>query len=393
MGTSRGRAVVVGADASDSARQAVGWPAELASDTGRPLRLVHVAAPTPPGRRHGPGRGCASWSTPPSGRAPTPSRRSWSRAALLNVPLERSGPQRFLVVGSYGEGVHAGMLAGTLALALLVRADCAVAVVRAPAPWTAATPTGRSPLGSGATTRHPPTPSWSWLRRSPPRTALTCSPWTNGAASSSPWAANSERVPRSASHGSELAADAAVALEARVARCRERRPGVVIESRVVGAIALRALLDQAAGARAVVVGRWRGPETGGMLGSTSRGLGGVRALPGRGGLRGYFETRVACLHALGVVRCPLSEQQHDRAQRHPHRAEQPAGDDVGGPVHPEVHPARTRRGDRDGGRGDDRGAPPPARRACGEHAVRAPRTPRWRPPCAPTAARSRPLGD
>ena len=84
--------------------------------------------------------------------------------------------------------------------------------------------------------------------------------------------AGGHSVRRSASHGSELAADAAVALESRVARCRERRPGVVIESRVVGDTALRALLDQAADGRAVVVGRWRGPETGGMLGSTSRGL-------------------------------------------------------------------------------------------------------------------------
>ena len=44
MSASRRRAVVVGVDASDSARQAVGWSAELASDTGRALRLVHVPA-------------------------------------------------------------------------------------------------------------------------------------------------------------------------------------------------------------------------------------------------------------------------------------------------------------------------------------------------------------
>ena len=266
MGTSRGRAVVVGVDASDSARQAVGWAAELASDAGRPLRLVHVSAtPAPDGM-------LPAWLRELVDTAERqgvdPVEAVLVEGGVADALLERSAPDGFLVVGSYGEGVHAGMLAGTLALALLARADCTVAVVRGAAPGLPPPRTGPVVAGVG----DGPTADAVLERAAEVAAAhgahvLAVHTWSDIVAT-----AGGHSVRRSASHGTELAADAAVALEARVARCRERRPGVVIESRVVGDTALRALLDQAADARAVVVGRWRGPETGGMLGSTSRGL-------------------------------------------------------------------------------------------------------------------------
>lgn len=266
MGTSRGRAVVVGVDASDSARQAVGWAAELASDTGRPLRLVHVAE-APPGDGMLP-----AWLRElvdtAERQGADPVETELVAGGIADVLLERSGPDGFLVVGSYGEGVHAGMLAGTLALALLARADCAVAVVRGAAPGLPPPRTGPVVVGvNDAPSADTVLERAAEVAAAHGAHVLAVHTWSDIVAT-----AGGHSVRRSASHGSELAADAAVALEARVARFRERRPGVVIESRVVGDTALRALLDQAADARAVVVGRWRGPDTGGMLGSTSRGL-------------------------------------------------------------------------------------------------------------------------
>ena len=194
MGTSRGRAVVVGVDASDSARQAVGWAAELASDTGRPLRLVHVAATPPPGDGMLP-----AWLRElvdtAERQGADPVEAELVEGGIADVLLERSGPDGFLVVGSYGEGVHAGMLAGTLALALLARADCAVAVVRGAAPGLPP-PRHRAGRGRGGRRTDPPTPSWSGPRRSPRRTALTCSPCTPGVTSSPPRAATACDDPR-----------------------------------------------------------------------------------------------------------------------------------------------------------------------------------------------------
>ncbi|HEX5810983.1 MAG TPA: universal stress protein [Pseudonocardia sp.] len=266
MGTSHGRAVVVGVDASDSARHSVGWAAELASDTGRPVRLVHVAA-TPPGDGMLP-----AWLRElvdtAERQGADPVEAELVEGGVADVLLERSGPDGYLVVGSYGEGVQGGMLAGTLALALLARADCAVAVVRGAAPGLPPPRTGPVVVGvNDAPSADTVLERAAEVAAAHGAHVLAVHTWSDIVAT-----AGGHSVRRSASHGTELAADAAVALEARVARCRERRPGVVIESRVVGDTALRALLDQAADARAVVVGRWRGPETGGMLGSTSRGL-------------------------------------------------------------------------------------------------------------------------
>jgi nucleotide-binding universal stress UspA family protein len=187
---------------------------------------------------------------------------------VADALLERAGPEGVLVVGSYGEGVRAGMLAGTLALALLACADCAVAVVRGAAPGLPPPRTG--PVVAGVDDG--PAADAVLERAAEVAAAhgthvLAVHTWSDMVAT-----AGGRSVRRATEHGTQLAADATTALETRVARCRERHPGVVIESRVEGDTALRALMDQAGVARAVVVGRRREPRPEGMLGSTSRGL-------------------------------------------------------------------------------------------------------------------------
>ena len=266
MSTSRRRAVVVGVDASDSARQAAGWSAELASDTGRPLLLVHVSTAAPADGM------LPAWLRELADTAERqgvdPVEAVLVEGGVADALLERAEPDGFLIVGSYGEGVRAGMLAGTLALALLARADCAVAVVRGAAPGLPPPRTGPVVVGvDDGPTADVVLERAAEIAAAHGAHVLAVHTWSDIVVT-----AGGHSVRRVAAHGSELAADAAVALESRVTRCRERRPGVVIESRVVGDTALRALLDQAAEARAVVVGRRREPTTEGMLGSTSRGL-------------------------------------------------------------------------------------------------------------------------
>jgi nucleotide-binding universal stress UspA family protein len=79
-------------------------------------------------------------------------------------------------------------------------------------------------------------------------------------------------VHRTTVSGTELAAQAVARLDRCLRPVREANPGLAIERRVVDDTALRALLEQAAEARAVVVGHRRGSGDGRHLGSTSRGL-------------------------------------------------------------------------------------------------------------------------
>ena len=77
---------------------------------------------------------------------------------------------------------------------------------------------------------------------------------------------------RATPSGTELAARAVARLDRCLEPLQEAYPSLPIEQHVVDDTALRALLEQAAGARAVVVGHRcrRGAER--HLGSTSRGL-------------------------------------------------------------------------------------------------------------------------
>ena len=140
-----GHPVVVGVDPSISAREATVWAADLAAAWGAPLDLVHVVPELP-----------MLTEVPPwLGELQDAARRTGavaSRADILwGVPAdrlaERADGARMLVLGSYGDGADSGMLAGSLAHALLDRVTCPVAVIRGSAPLVP--PPGSGPVVVG----------------------------------------------------------------------------------------------------------------------------------------------------------------------------------------------------------------------------------------------------
>lgn len=258
-------AVVVGVDRSAGAREAVGWAADLASARGAALRLVHAVRVEPDAI------GPVPWSGPlldvaerAGGSRP---RVELLRGDPADVLVEQGAGARMIVLGSYGEGATAGMLAGSTALALLGRATCPVAVVRGRSPQVPPptdgpvvvgvddSPAGRAALGLAAD-----------LAASLGSTLLAVHTWTDVVAG-----------PRGASRRPEgpaaLAAEAAARLDAGIAAVSASHPGLPVARDLVEGTPLRALLDRAEGARLLVVGH-RGPDhrTGMLGGSTSRSL-------------------------------------------------------------------------------------------------------------------------
>ena len=121
------------------------WAADLAAAWGAPLHLVHVV----------PERPTLTEVPPWLGELQDAARRAGAaspRADILwGVPADllagRAVGARMLVLGSYGEGAGSGMLAGSLALALLDRVTCPVAVVRGSTPQVP--PPGSGPVVVG----------------------------------------------------------------------------------------------------------------------------------------------------------------------------------------------------------------------------------------------------
>ena len=121
------------------------WAADLAAAWGAPLHLVHVV----------PERPMLTEVPPWLGELQDAARRAGAgspRADILwGVPADllagRAVGARMLVLGSYGEGASSGMLAGSLALALLDRVTCPVAVVRGSTPQVP--PPGSGPVVVG----------------------------------------------------------------------------------------------------------------------------------------------------------------------------------------------------------------------------------------------------
>jgi nucleotide-binding universal stress UspA family protein len=142
VGDHERRPVVVGVDSSDSARHAAEWAADLAAVWKLPLRLVHTV-----------GEGGDTTEVPRWLRelrdgaervGAEPTDAEVVSGVVDEVLLDRSGGARLLVVGSYGEGARAGMLAGSTALALLDASRCPVAVVRGSTPQLPPPGAGRS---------------------------------------------------------------------------------------------------------------------------------------------------------------------------------------------------------------------------------------------------------
>jgi nucleotide-binding universal stress UspA family protein len=260
--------LVVGVDSSDFARHACEWAADLASVWRVPLQLVNAAAA-------GSGEP-ATAATPPWLRelVDAADRLGVERAGAevvvggaAEVLLDRSTDAGLVVVGSYGEGAHGGMLAGSIALALVGRAGCPVAVVRGAAPQLPPPRRGpvvvgvdRSPAGAAALDLAAELAAAFGAR------LVAVHTWTDVVADTS------GGLHRSAAGGTELAARAAELLDTQLTPVRDRHPGVAVERHVVNDTALSALLDRAREARTVVVGHRSAAAATSRLGSTSRGL-------------------------------------------------------------------------------------------------------------------------
>jgi nucleotide-binding universal stress UspA family protein len=263
------RAIVVGVDDSDSAREAANWAADISAIWDAPLHLVNVV----PG----------AFDEAPI--VPLPSWLAelrvaiWRAGAAADLPevvpggtvellAERARDARMLVLGSYGDGAWSGMLAGSVALALVGRATCPVAIVRGTAPQLAAPRGGPVVVG---------------VDGSPPgRAALTLAAdmaaslgarlvavhtWSEVAVGSD------GSVRRRPEDAPALAAEACALLTAELTPVIAEHPDLPVERHVVGDTPLRALLTAARGARMLVVGeRGHRPAAGMLVGSTSRAL-------------------------------------------------------------------------------------------------------------------------
>lgn len=270
--TGTGR-IVVGVDPSDSALKAAEWAADLAAAHGGSLVLVHVV---PGAYGEMPVRPVPVWLDELRVTALRLGvggcRAEVQPGEPVGVLAARAEGAVMLVLGSYGEAAWTGMLAGSVAVSLLERVRCPVAVIRGRAPHLP--PPRGGPVVVG-------------VEDSPAgRAALDVAAGLAGAlgarlvgtrAWSDVVAAGDGSAHRRPEDPAVLAAEARDLLATELSRIAVAHPGLAIESDPDEDTPLRALLDRAADARMIVVGHRRGvprptPHGGMLLGSTSRGL-------------------------------------------------------------------------------------------------------------------------
>jgi nucleotide-binding universal stress UspA family protein len=262
--------VVVGVDDSPSARDAARWGAEVAVARAVPLHLVHLAATAevPPWLVH------LADAVGGTAQVVQGAAEPDAVAAELRVRAETAG---LVVVGGYGEGSDAGLLAGTVAACLAGGAPCPVAVVHGPGPDTAPQSAGPVVVGVDAVACTALDVAAD-LAHDLGAPLLLIHAWSDVVAGPT---GGAHRRPED---WTELAARGeAVAAEA-LRRVRARRPAVAVAARSVEGTALSALLDLAPTARMIVVTPRRTAHPprhgdGMLLGSTSRGLIGFAACP------------------------------------------------------------------------------------------------------------------
>src|SRR6476661_10074782 len=116
------RPVVVAVDASDSARDAAGWAADIAADWSAPLHLVHVVPGDPQDLPLDP---LPRWLAELLDVAERAGARPCSAEAqpgdAVTTIAARGLGARMVVLGSYGAGAVAGMLAGSTSAAVVER--------------------------------------------------------------------------------------------------------------------------------------------------------------------------------------------------------------------------------------------------------------------------------
>ena len=248
-----------------SARHAALWAVDLAAARGCGLDLVHVV----PGRP----RTVPDWLTEIADSADragaVPCRVDVVTGAVFDVLLTRSHAANMIIVGSFGPDAPAGMLVGSTALTLIARAGCPVAVIRG-ARRGLAPPRG-GPILAGADG----TPASDHaldvaadLAASLGAPLVTVHAWSE--VGSDPAGGVHRAATGSPGPTDEVTRD----LDEQLGRLLTRRPGLTVERGLVAGTPLRALLELAPTARAIVVGqrtRRATPDVA-QLGSTSRGL-------------------------------------------------------------------------------------------------------------------------
>ncbi|MEU0398456.1 universal stress protein [Streptomyces sp. NPDC006208] len=118
--------LVVGIDGSEASLEAVDWAAEEAVRHEVPLHLVHAAVPDHAAADLIAAASERAWKAAPTVRLSSEVLHADAASALVS-----EGRNAFaLVLGSRGLGDLAGMLLGSVSLAVAARADCPVVVVR-----------------------------------------------------------------------------------------------------------------------------------------------------------------------------------------------------------------------------------------------------------------------
>src|SRR5690348_4512831 len=114
------RPVVAAVDASESARDAAAWAADVAADWSAPLHLVHVVPGDPQDLPMDP---LPRWLTELLDVADRAGARPCTAEAqpgdVATTIAARAVGARMLVLGSYGTGAVAGMVAGTTSQAVV----------------------------------------------------------------------------------------------------------------------------------------------------------------------------------------------------------------------------------------------------------------------------------
>ena len=274
--------IIVGVDGSTSAQHAVAWAAREAASRRAPLHLVHA---------------CLEISTYNPTRVP----RSFDEALrdlgrdYLTVAEERVGEiapglevvtqlvvgtaaetlvvlskrAQLVVLGSRGLGGFTSLVVGSVAIALAAHGRCPVVVVRGSTVDSPPPVEGPVVAGVDGSTASDSVLEFAFEQASRRGAELvTVHAWNDHIAESS-WA----MAPYAMLDWESIEADAHLLLAERLAGWREKYPDVVVRRVVIRGAAARALVEEAATARLLVVGsRGRGGLRGMLLGSTSQAL-------------------------------------------------------------------------------------------------------------------------